>query len=189
MIPSINSTIGSGSGKANATFRWLAENTDKLDSPGKVETHLYVTGRSEIETLDFSRFVATFGPHLSRPKLRRLHGSVHFAVDGYDGTELDLFEIEEVRRFYRLLHAFWPCWLFAGSVHSSNLRTITLCILPNLTLKRTSDECRISLPQEDLATFLESCLPVSAILHHRAGMSKRSGVQHLKAVERYLGIS
>ncbi len=105
MIEIHHSYVARVSGKANATFRWLAENPDKIPLPGKqyAAVTVYVTSRSEIQNLDFSRFVASFGPHLKKVELRRLKSRILFTVYGYDDTELELFEIPEVRRFYGTL--------------------------------------------------------------------------------------
>ena len=188
MIEVHNPYVGPGSGKASATLRWLTENHDKRTAHGRPKASVYITSRSEIETLDFSRFLTSFGPHLTKAALRRIHGKIIFAVDGYDDTGLDLFEIEEVRRFYSILNTIWPCWLFAGSLLGTNLRAVMLCLIPNLEVRRTQGECRIRFSREDVLSFFESCIPATVYLQYSAGLGKHAGLKLLKTVSAHLGI-
>jgi len=70
----------------------------------------------------------------------------------------------------------------------NNLRTLALCILPNLVVRRTPAECRIRFPQDELLAFFESCLPAAALLHDRAGIDKHAGLNLLKKVADHLGV-
>lgn len=55
---------------------------------------------------------------------------VDFAIDGYNDTKWELFEILEVREFVEKLDSEFPFWLFFLSKHDLGLQCITLCFLP-----------------------------------------------------------
>ena len=94
MIEVHNPYVGPGSGKASATLRWITENHDKLTAHGRPKASVYITSRSEIETLDFSRFLTSFGPHLTKAALRRIHGKIIFAssIDSSNTGGLNLMD-------------------------------------------------------------------------------------------------
>lgn len=148
---------------------------------------VYVTTREEIEKLDISRMLLNFGPQQSRQKLRQLRGRIIFTVDGYDSSG-DIFEIPEVRDYYSLVHRVWPSWLFTACLASPSLRVIALSVIPNMSIIRSGNLCRIQIPESDLREFFMHSLPAVAFLHHKAGIPKRSGAEYLRCVANYLGL-
>ena len=186
------SYVVAGAGKMNATLRWISggphEIAASIGKPRGAGVTVYVTSRAEIETVDLTRFLTTFGPEARKSDLRRLRGKVLFTVDGYDDCDLDIFEIPEVRKFYDVLHRAWPCWLFAGHINSCSLRAVALCTLQNLLIMRSARECRIRIPEEELQAFFLHALPAAALLHHLSGTSKRQGIAQVNQVAAYLGV-
>ena len=190
----INSSfLKAGSGKANSTLRSLVEHpmvvTNSSGKTRSLNVVVYVTTREEVERRDISRFFSTFGPKQSRQKLRQLRGRVIYTVDGFDDTADEVYEIPEVRAYYAMLHAKWPCWLYAACIASASLHVIALSVIPNLSVVRSGNECRIRFPEAEICAFFMHSLPAAALLNQRAGLSQQCGAQYLKAVARHLGIA
>ena len=184
--------LTAGAGKTNPTLRSLAEYPMVYTSCGKTKIMgeiVYVTTREEVERRDFSRFLSNFGPKQSWQKLRQFRGRIIFTVDGYDGTDDDIYEIPEVRAFYATIHAKWPCWLFAACLASPSLHVIAFSVIPNLWVIRSGNECRIRVHHSELCAFFVRSLPAAALLNQRAGLSQQCGAQYLKIVARHLGIA
>lgn len=179
-----------GAGKTVATLEWLQKHTELLPRTGKDPESIvvYAVTRHEIATLDVQRFLKTFSPNLPRDSLREILNRVFFTVAGYDTSEDELFEIEEVRQYYAKLHRLWPCWLYAGSLLAGNLRAIALCLLPNLRIKRTRLTRRVAFDQQDMANFFDEGLAAAALCHHRVGINRHDGVRHLRKVADHLGV-
>lgn len=193
-MKNVNSSIlTAGSGKANPTLRSLAEHpmvvTNSSGKTRRMGEIVYVTTRQEVESLDLSRFMDNFGPKQSWQKLRQFRGRIIFTVDGYDHTADEVFEIPEVRAYYAMLHAKWPCWLYAACIASASLHVIALSVIPTLSVIRSGSECRIRVPEAEICAFFMHSLPAAALLHQRAGLSQQCGAQYLKAVARHLGIA
>jgi len=55
---------------------------------------------------------------------------VDFAIDGYNDTRWELFEIPEVREFVAKVDDEFPFWLFFLSKQSLGLQCIAHCFLP-----------------------------------------------------------
>ncbi|MCX6971031.1 MAG: hypothetical protein NTV93_12900 [Verrucomicrobia bacterium] len=184
--------ITAGAGKTNPTLRSLSEHpmlyTDTSGKTKRMGEIVFVTTRREIQTRNIRRFVSTFGPEVSKRKLRRLHGRIILTVDGFDAVSEEVFEIPEVRNYYALLHRVWPCWLFISCLASASLRAIALSVIPNLDVVRSNNVCRIQIPGSDLRDFFMHSLPAAAALHHKAGIPKRYGIEYLQHVASYLGI-
>ena len=176
------SRIASDSGKTNPTLRWLAE-THAHEAPV-----VYVTEREEVEKLDVSRFIAAFGPVQSQTKLREMFGRTFHTIHGYEDTDVPLYEIPEVRKFYAHLSKVWPCWTFTASLKGPCFLSLALCVAPNLSIRRTNKTCSIHVPERDLNAFVASSLNATAVLHLCSGLSARSGDRRIKAVAAYFGI-
>ncbi len=189
----INSYLAAGSGKSNPTLRSLAEHPMVVTSAGgktkRMGEIVYVTTREEVERRDISRFFSNFGPKQSRQKLRQLRGRIIFTVDGFDESADEVFEIPEVRAYYSMVHARWPCWLFSACLASASLHVIALSVIPTVTVIRSEAECCILVPEAELCSFFMHSLPAAALLNQRAGLSKQYGAQYLKIVARHLGIA
>lgn len=55
---------------------------------------------------------------------------VDFAVDGYNNTQWELFEITEVRDFVAKVDDEFPYWLFFLSKYALGLQCVAYCFLP-----------------------------------------------------------
>jgi hypothetical protein len=55
---------------------------------------------------------------------------VDFVIDGYNDTQWELFEIQEVREFIAKLDEEFPFWLFFLSKRDLGLQCIAYCFLP-----------------------------------------------------------
>jgi hypothetical protein len=180
-----------GAGKTNPTVRQLTKYpmvytaTDgKTKRMGEI---VYVTTREEVERLDLSRFVATFGIHQPKSKLRQLRGRIIYTIHGYD-NEAEIYEILDVRRFYSAVHVMWPCWLFTACLASASLRVIALSVVSNMSVARSGNECRTRIPGHDIKKFFVESLPAAGLLFARAGISRQYGSKYLKYVANHLGI-
>jgi len=180
-----------GAGKFDATFRCLIETAPRSKQNPEIrkpQGTLYVTKREEIEAGDLKRLLTTFDPRHSQSQLRPLCGRVHYTISGYDQVEEEIFEIPEVRNFYRLAHEAWPHWLYGADVSSDCLRAIAFSSIPNLFVRRSPGEVHVEVAAADLQQFFNASLPAAALLHHRAGIPKKQGVRNLQFVAAYLGI-
>ena len=186
-----DSCLSIGAGKTNPTVRSLtAHPMVYTSSSGKTKRMgeiVYVTTREEVERLDLSRFMANFGIHQSRSKLRQLRGRIIYTINGYD-NEAEIYEISEVRRFYSAVHVLWPCWLFTACLASASLRVIALSVVSNMSVARSGNECRTRIPGQDIKKFFIESLPAAGLLFARTGISTQHGSKYLKYVANHLGI-
>lgn len=68
---------------------------------------------------------------ISSPEVaRNWHEKIDFAVDGYNNTSAELFEIAEVREFVQQLDQEFPYWLYFLSKSHLGLQCIAYCFLP-----------------------------------------------------------
>jgi len=184
--------LAPGAGKFNATLRWLIKNALRSKQNSQIlkpKGTLYVTTRGEIESRDISRLLTTFGLNRQKTELRPLCGRVHYTVGGYDYVEEELFEIPEVRSFFERAHQAWPSWLFGADVSSDCLRAVAFASIPNLIVRRTNGAVHVKCNEADLVEFFSDSLPAAALLHHRVGVPKKMGLQHMRCIATYLGIS
>lgn len=192
MIKVNNSFLAAGAGKTNATLARITAHPHEVNAPdGKTRSLagiVYVTTREEIEKMDVSRFLANFGPQRSKKALRKMRGHIIFTVAGYDDVDSELFEVPDVRAYYSYLHAIWPCWLYMSCLAFPSLRVVALSVIPNLSIVRSENACRIHVPESELLAFFTHSIPAAALLHHRVGLSKNYGFTYLKAVAKHLGI-
>ena len=185
-----------GLGKANETLRMLSQYSSKTVPPrGKQGRKanspiIFVSSREEIEKSDIRRLVALGSPRQSVSKIKALRGRIIYTVSGYDDVADELFEVEEVRRFYAHAQATWPCWLYTAHLHTPCFRSVVLSLLPHLTIeRRAADSCWWARIRKcEVEAFFEASLGSAAILHHRARISRQRGLQHLKSVAAYLGM-
>lgn len=181
-----------GAGKFDATLRCLIRNAPPTKQNPlilKPQGTLYVTTRGEIESGDISRLLTTFSLKHTRAKLRPLCGRIHFTVGGFDNVEDELFEIPQVRSFFTQAHQAWPSWLFGADISSDCLRAIAFASIPNLIVRRTNGAVHVQCNEADLVEFFSDSLPAAALLHRRVGVPKKMGLQHMRCIAAYLGIS
>ena len=185
-----------GLGKTNETLRMLSQSGSQVSSPcgqqGRRESSpiIFVSTREEVEKSDIRRLVTLGSPRQSIAALKALRGRVIYTVSGYDDVADELFEVEEVRRFYAHAQATWPCWLYTAHLDTPSFRSVVLSLLPHLTVERRKpDDCWWTRIRKcDVEAFFEASLAPVAILHHRTGISRQRGLQHLNAAAAYLGM-
>jgi hypothetical protein len=66
----------------------------------------------------------------TQPTALKWRERVDFVIDGYNDTQWELFEIQEVREFIAKLDQEFPFWLFFLSKRDLGLQCIAYCFLP-----------------------------------------------------------
>jgi len=76
---------------------------------GDRELVIYEFSRTKIEHGDFTHFLGTYGLHRlpTGRRLRTMIDSMVFVVDGWNHDPREVYEIPELRRFYRQFQAEW----------------------------------------------------------------------------------
>ncbi len=188
--------IYTGIGKTEVELRRIAEEVSgrgwrkpakaSLGDPGII----YVITREEIEALDLKRFLANFGPRVSVKRLRQIAGRISFTVHGYEDREEEIFEIPEVREYFRIAHKRWPCWLFTADVRTACFHSVILSVLPNLNIMRVPatgiNQAQTSF--KDLETFFKESLVASALMEAKAGISMDTVEKRIEALMAYVGL-
>ncbi|PTX94093.1 hypothetical protein DB345_21280 [Spartobacteria bacterium LR76] len=151
---------------------------------------MYVITQEEIVAKDIDRFLANFGPTVTKKRLSQIAGRISFTVHGYEDRAEELFEIPEVREYFQLAHKCWPCWLFAADIRTACLHAITLCVVPNLDIVRASATGinQIQVPNIDLKGFFSQSLLVTAIMDVRAGITRSQAAKRIKVLAEHLGV-
>ena len=124
---------------------------------------LHTFTKTEVESLDFTRFDALFGhwPQLWNNELKEKFDSLIFLIDGYNDHPDEIYCIPQVRRFYRELHRRWPWWAFFLSKEVGSMGVAYLCLLDEVgSYKCDADPmCAASFDPR----------PILEILHHDFG--------------------
>ena len=113
---------------------------------------LIVISRDEVLRQDISGPLTTL-KHLiaSRENIRANMLNVDVSFSGYENTQEELFEIQEVRDYVYSLDAQFPFWLYFLSRQFMGLQCLTYChLLPHLTL-----EGRLEHHPKQLANLIE----------------------------------
>lgn len=184
--------------KPGLTTRSLLRNAGKVNfelnrlaarggSDGRI---VYVTTKAEIEALDLSRFVVTFGPRIQPEEALKMRARILFAVEGYDADSAELYEIPAVRRYYAEADKRWPAWCFYADLTSECLAMVAACIIPRVVATRRTRRRRndVHILHPDLKAFFAHSLTPVAFLHKKAGISKQDGAAMLVEAARYLGL-
>lgn len=139
---------------------------------------LFSFSRTEVEQLDFSRFLQSYDlDRLPRGlALKSYFNAFVFCVSGHDDDPRELFEIPEVRKFFGAFNTVWPYWLFGCNLETPQLLVMTLCCLPKLTSVRTqgSTYSRTRFDPQELRQF------VLAGFRGMTDLLERSGMSHLE---------
>jgi hypothetical protein len=120
--------------------------------------------------------------------LRIMAGSSILAVRGFEDTEAEIYEIPEVRAFFKEQNQTCSPWLFAGTVSTADLLAIVLACLPTVFCWRQGDDLFVRWEESEMRAFLNKALPTAAFLCHRAGIGKEEGRALLKAAAAYIGL-
>jgi hypothetical protein len=126
-----------------------------------------VATKSQVLSQDRSEILEVFQALTASPATARQYCErVDFAVDGYNNTRLELYEIPEVRGFIADLDTRFPFWLFFLSKHSPGLQCITRCLVPPYLTPRAE--------MEHLAQLLSGrWFPAMNHMCEKVGMSER----------------
>jgi len=150
---------------------------------------LFQFSRPAIEAGDFSGFLDAFG--LERlptgPALRPFFNSFAFMADGFDEDRREIYEIPQIRAFYRSFRQAWPFWFFACDLEMPSLQAMTFCCLPSLQVVRREGAPiqRVRLDQGELANFVRDNFSGMNLLFQRAGMTERENRERSQRVFKY----
>ena len=90
-----------------------------------------VVTRQEIQAGNKTNVLESLKTLISSPETaRKWFERVDIAIDGYNQTREELFEIVEVRNFVQELDDEFPFWLFFLSKRDTGLQCIAYCFLP-----------------------------------------------------------
>lgn len=90
-----------------------------------------VVPKRDILTRDVSPTLALLRTLIESPETaRHWHEKVDLAIDGYNDSTAELFELTEVRAFIHALDAEFPYWLYFLSKRHLGLQCIAYCFLP-----------------------------------------------------------
>ena len=90
-----------------------------------------VVTRQEIQAGNKANVLESLKTLISSPETaRKWFERVDIAIDGYNQTREELFEIVEVRNFVQELDDEFPFWLFFLSKRDTGLQCIAYCFLP-----------------------------------------------------------
>jgi len=148
-----------------------------------------IFGLQEIQAGDFSRFLKAWPFHELRQGVssRSYLNQFIFRVLGFESEPRELYEIPEVRSFFRSLNEAWPFWFFVCDLRAPDLQIMTLCCLPKLSvLRRQSGAlCHVEFDPGDLRAFVLNGFRGMNFLFERAGMSKTENFERSVRIIEY----
>lgn len=125
-----------------------------LDNTG-VDFLSVVVGREEVEICDPTEVLKTLNVlTTNKDTALKFMGKVNIGVHGYDNDPRELFEIPEVRLFFRELDQRFPFWFFFLSTATGALTLLALLLCRITRISPT----RSAYNQEDFANFINSHL-------------------------------
>jgi hypothetical protein len=176
-----------GIGKERHVRAWLQENllTHHRGLSSK-EVILHVISREEIKAKNVDRLLEFFGPHIGIDALRRIRGKVHFAISGYDDTAEELYQIEEVLDYFKIVNYLFPAWLFAASTESPSLLAVLFISCNLFESGRTESRLVVKLGETCKDSFYAKSLPTMKLLNYITQTSTADEANQLEAVQLYL---
>lgn len=150
---------------------------------------MLILHRSEIETGWIPGLQSQLGPEADPQDLSILAGSTIITIEGYIDDDREIYEIPEIRGYFKRQNKIWAPWLFAGTIFTADLFAIVLACLPTITCCRRNGHLHIKWVEEEMLAFLQKSLPAAAVLHSRAGIKKEKGCAQLKAAAAYVGLA
>ena len=151
-------------------------------------TIAYGFGLESVLRKDFSEFLTRWPP-LHGPDLRNYFDAFVFYVNGFDHDPREVFEIPEVRAFYRGFHEAWPLWLFACRLDMPVLQPMLFCCLDSLQIIKWqgNEVYRVNFDPAEMGTFLSVEVSRMEALCHQAGMSAEQIRNRAHFVWNYFG--
>jgi len=149
---------------------------------------MLILHRSEIETGWIPGLQSQLGPEADPQDLSILAGSTIITIEGYIDDDREIYEIPEIRDYFKSQNSVWAPWLFAGTIFTADLFAIVLACLPTITCCRRNGRLHVKWLEEEMLAFLKQSLPTAAWLHDRAGIKKERGCAQLMAAAAYIGL-
>jgi hypothetical protein len=146
--------------------------------------HTFNIPREDLRTCDIRPFVETMRPFVDAPT-PELVGAFWIGVEGYDDDPREIYEIQEIRDFYKKLDGEWPYLLFFANIDSSDcLPLITWCLIDNFSVVRNEQEgaespSSVSFDIPSVEKWIESRLPPMRDLFMKAYNHKKPVRPHI----------
>lgn len=86
----------------------------------------------------------------------RLEDCAELVIDGYSRDPRELYEIPEVRTFFRAVTARWPYWLHFVNVGGESVRNVLLQMVDAKVLDREGGLINVWFPPEQLEPVLRT---------------------------------
>ena len=159
-------------------------------APNLSNAIIYGFGPSSVRGLNHNEFLTHWGPQ-AFPDLQQYFDRFIFYVNGFDDDPREVFEIPEVRAFYRAFRNAWPYWLFACQLNMPFFQPLVLCCLDTLEISRSEGQkiYRVDFKPTEMRLFLSEELTKMDVICRQAGMSKDQIEQRVAMVMNYFGFS
>ena len=153
---------------------------------------VYQFSRSKVERGDFSHFLGLYSLDKlpTGRRLRQMMNTLMFCIDGYDNDPREIYEIPEVRKFYRAFQKVWPYSLYFANIDTDCLRPIVFCCLDKLTSGRQAGNPTVLVhpdKAELMKFFLKNFGPMN-LLCQRAQMFESRIFDRSQALFEYFGL-
>jgi hypothetical protein len=152
--------------------------------------------RAQVEAGDLRPVLqALEAAHIRRPneshpqRLLTLRGGIGVPISGYDSDPRELYEIQEVRRFWQKLHKVWPYGLYFLDRRLGSIQTLVLSHI-DVTVHRdgSGNQVGLKLSKEQVAAFMQVCLRPYLELSQRAGVPADEASKCVNAIAMLFGI-
>jgi hypothetical protein len=104
-----------------------------------------LVSRQEIELQEFDKILTVLSGLIQDNEIiKKFYDRVDIGVGWYNDDKRELWEIPEVKQFFRILDNQWPYWFFFLTKLGSGLKMITFCCIE--TTKKNETELWIDPP-------------------------------------------
>ena len=118
----------------------------------EVDSIFLVVSRSDVETGNTEEILRSLNKiNSSRESVLRFLGAVNVGVHGYDTDDRELFEIQEVRRYFKILTEQFPYFFFFSNLRLSTLKVIAFCVCGAHSVSSGT----VQIDNVKLATFMQ----------------------------------
>ncbi len=159
-------------------------------------TVLYTIARSQVEAHNIEVVIELFKslgidePANAAPGLlRSLESKIGLVVDGYNEDARELYQISEIRDYFRSIHAQWPYGLF---FFCREVGTLQVLVLSHVAVKTehatSSSKTMVRLPKQQIVEFIESSTGPVFQITERLGWTKSETSRFLGEVAGLFGI-
>lgn len=154
----------------------------KKSSLDEIDYLGFLFDRSEVESKNLDRFLNTFKPIIGTCEMiSRFRGKIDIAFNGYDDDPRELFLIEEVRDFIKMLDEQFPYWFYFLDTASHGLKLImfSLCRIDEIT------NGGYVFRQADINAFIDRQLSAMNLIFEKCEFSLREFYEREKQVADY----